>query len=462
MNNQTNEVKKEHAKTNEMGTGSIPKLFLKLAIPAVVAQLVNLLYNIVDRIYIGHIPEVGATALTGVGLFAAILMFINAFAMLAGAGGAPLAAIALGKQDKDHAEKIMANSFSLLLVFAVILTIAFYIGAPALLTWFGASEATLPYAVDYARIYILGSIFVLIVMGMNPFITTQGFAKISMLTTVIGAVINIILDPIFIFVFKMEVKGAALATILSQAVGAIYVLWFLCSEKTILKLKKKNLKLDPKIFGPTLALGISTFVMLSTESILSISFTTSLAKFGGDLAVGAMTIITSVSMLVTMPMQGFCQGGQPIISYNYGAGNADRVKKAFFTQFGMCVGYAAIFWAIAMFIPQVFAGMFTTDTALAEYASWAIQIYMAGIFSLGFQISCQQSFMALGQAKISLLLALLRKVFLLIPLIFILPNFFADKVFGVFVAEPVSDIIAATVTTIAFFVQFKKILKKAE
>lgn len=462
MNNQTNEVKKEHAKTNEMGTGSIPKLFLKLAIPAVVAQLVNLLYNIVDRIYIGHIPEVGATALTGVGLFAAILMFINAFAMLAGAGGAPLAAIALGKQDKDHAEKIMANSFSLLLVFAVILTIAFYIGAPALLTWFGASEATLPYAVDYARIYILGSIFVLIVMGMNPFITTQGFAKISMLTTVIGAVINIILDPIFIFVFKMGVKGAALATILSQAVGAIYVLWFLCGEKTILKLKKKNLKLDPKIFGPTLALGISTFVMLSTESILSISFTTSLAKFGGDLAVGAMTIITSVSMLVTMPMQGFCQGGQPIISYNYGAGNADRVKKAFFTQFGMCVGYAAIFWGIAMFIPEVFAGMFTTDTALAEYASWAIRIYMAGIFSLGFQISCQQSFMALGQAKISLLLALLRKVFLLIPLIFILPNFFADKVFGVFVAEPVSDIIAATVTTIAFFVQFKKILKKAE
>ncbi len=449
----------ENKKTNEMGTGSITKLFLKLAIPAVVAQIVNLLYNIVDRIYIGHIPEVGATALTGVGLFTAILMFINAFAMLAGAGGAPLAAIALGKQDKDHAEKIMANSFSLLLIFAVILTIAFYIAAPSLLTWFGASEATLPYAVAYARIYILGSIFVLVVMGMNPFITTQGFAKISMLTTVIGAVINIILDPVFIFVFKMGVKGAALATVLSQAVGAIYVLWFLRSDKTILKLKRKNLKLDPKIFGPTLALGISTFVMLSTESILSISFTTNLAKYGGDLAVGAMTIITSVSMLVTMPMQGFCQGGQPIISYNYGAGNVDRVKKAFFTQFGMCVGFAFIFWSIAMFIPEVFASMFTTDTELATYASWAIRIYMAGIFSLGFQISCQQSFMALGQAKISLFLALLRKIILLIPLIFILPNFFADKVFGVFVAEPVSDIIAATVTTIAFFVQFKKILK---
>ncbi len=462
MNDKANELKKEHIKTNEMGTGSIPKLFLKLAIPAVVAQLVNLLYNIVDRIYIGHIPEVGATALTGVGLFAAILMFINAFAMLAGAGGAPLAAIALGKQDKNYAEKIMANSFTLLLIFAVILTITFYITAPSLLTWFGASEATLPYAVDYARIYILGSICVLIVMGMNPFITTQGFAKISMLTTVIGAVINIILDPIFIFAFKMGVKGAALATILSQAVGAIYVLWFLRSDKTILRLRWNSLKLEPKIFGPTLALGISTFVMLSTESILSISFTTSLAKYGGDLAVGAMTIITSVSMLVTMPMQGFCQGGQPIISYNYGAGNVDRVKKAFFTQFGMCVGYAAIFWVIAMFIPEAFAGMFTTDEALAEYASWAIRIYMAGIFSLGFQISCQQSFMALGQAKISLLLALLRKVILLIPLIFILPNFFTDKVFGVFVAEPVSDIIAATVTTIAFFTQFQRILKGVE
>jgi len=453
---------KQNAKTQDMGSGSIPKLFLQLAIPAVVAQVVNLLYNIVDRIYIGHIPEVGAAALTGVGLFSAILMFINAFAMLAGAGGAPLAAIALGKQDKDRAEKIMANSFSLLLIFSLTLTIVFYISAPALLTMFGASEVTLPYAVDYARIYILGSICVLIVMGLNPFITTQGFAKVSMLTTLIGAVINIILDPIFIFGFGMGVKGAALATVLSQGVGALWILRFLCSDKTTLRLKKENMKLDPKIFGPSLALGISTFVMLSTESVLSISFTTSLAKYGGDLAVGAMTIITSVSMLSTMPLQGFCQGGQPIISYNYGAGNTDRVKKAFFTQFIICVVYASIFWALAMFIPQVFAGIFTTDAALTEYTAWAIRIYMACIFSTGFQLSCQQSFMALGQAKISLFLACLRKIILLIPLIFILPNFFADKVFAVFLAEPVSDIIAATVTTIAFFTTFKKILSKTE
>lgn len=453
---------KQNAKTQDMGSGSIPKLFLQLAIPAVVAQVVNLLYNIVDRIYIGHIPEVGASALTGVGLFTAILMLVNAFAMLAGAGGAPLASIALGKQDKDRAEKIMANSFSLLLIFSVILTIAFYVAAPSLLTMFGASEVTLPYAVDYARIYILGSICVLIVMGMNPFITTQGFAKISMMTTVIGAAINILLDPIFIFGLNMGVKGAALATVLSQGVGAIWILRFLTGKQTTLRLKKENMKLDPKIFGPTLALGISTFVMLSTESILSISFTTSLSKYGGDVAVGAMTIITSVSMLVTMPLQGFCQGGQPIISYNYGAGNSNRVKKAFFTQFGVCVTYAFIFWILAMFIPQVFVSIFTPDAALTEYTSWAIRIYMAGIFSTGFQLSCQQSFMALGQAKISLFLACLRKIILLIPLIFILPNFFADKVLAVFLAEPVSDIIAATVTTIAFFTQFKKILRKTE
>ena len=449
---------KENKQTQDMGTGSIPKLLMQLAIPAVVAQLINMLYNIVDRIYIGHIPEVGASALTGVGLFVPILMLINAFAMLAGSGGAPLAAISMGKKDNDHAEKIVGNCFALLMVFAVILTIVFYVSAPALLRMFGASDVTLPYAVDYARIYILGSVFVLIVMGMNPFITTQGFAKISMMTTVIGAITNIVLDPIFIFLFGMGVKGAALATVLSQAVGAIWILRFLTGKQTMLHLKKENLKLDPKVFGPCLALGISTFVMLSTESLLSISFTSSLSRYGGDLAVGAMTIISSVSQLVLMPLQGVCQGGQPIMSYNYGAGNKDRVKKAFFTQFAVCVVFTIVSWGIIMIVPQIFASMFTSDASLVEYTSWALRIYMAGIFSLGFQICCQQSFMALGQAKISLLLACLRKIVLLIPLIFILPNFFADKVFAVFLAEPVSDIIAAAVTTFAFLSQFNKIL----
>ena len=453
---------KENKKNRDMGSGSIPKLLAQLAIPAVVAQIINLLYNIVDRIYIGHIPEIGASALTGVGLFLPILMLLNAFAMMIGSGGAPLTAIAMGQKDNEHAEKIIGNSFTLLLIFSAVLTVVFYVSAPTLLRLFGASDATLPYAVEYARIYILGTVFVLVVMGMNSFVTTQGFAQISMLTTVIGAVINIVLDPIFIFGFKMGVAGAALATVLSQAASAVWILLFLTGKKSTLRLRRKNLKLDPKVFGPCLGLGIATFVMVATESLLSISFSSSLARYGGDLAVGAMTIITSVSQLVTMPMQGICQGGQPIISYNYGAGNKDRVKKAFYLELGICAGYASLFWLICMIAPQIFAQIFTTDPALVEYTTWAMRIYLAGIFAIGFQNSCQQSFMALGQAKISLFLACLRKIILLIPLIFILPIFFENKVFGVFLAEPVSDIIAATVTTIAFFTQFKKILSKTE
>lgn len=445
--------------TTNLGEGSIPSLLAKLAIPAVVAQVVNLLYNIVDRIYIGHIPEIGASALTGVGLFTPILMLINAFAMLAGSGGAPRAAIYMGKKDNNTAEKIVGNCFSFLMICAVFLTAVFYITAPKLLVLFGASSVTLSYAVSYARIYVLGSVFVLIVLGMNLFITTQGFAKISMLTTVIGAVINIILDPVFIFVLGMGVSGAALATVISQAVGAVWILRFLTGDKTILKLKMCNLRLKVDIIGPCLALGISSFVMMSTESILSISFTSSLSKFGGDVAVGAMTIITSTSQLILMPVQGICQGGQPIISFNYGANKNDRVKKAFFTQFKVCIIFTCVCWIIMMLFPQIFAGMFTSDAELVKYTAWALRIYMAGIFSIGFQISCQQSFMALGQAKVSLILACLRKLILLIPLIFILPLILPDKVFAVFLAEPVSDIIAAAVTTTVFMVKFNGILE---
>ena len=449
-----------NSNTQAMGTEKITTLLAILAIPAVVAQVINLLYNIVDRIYIGHIPEIGAAALTGVGLFAPILMLINAFAMLAGAGGAPRAAIAMGQQEKEKAEKIMGNCFLLLLILAVILTAVFYLFAPQLLRAFGASDVTIPYAVSYARIYILGSVFVLIVMGMNPFITTQGFAKISMMTTVIGAVINIILDPIFIFVFGMGVRGAALATVLSQAVGAIWILKFLSGKETILCLRKKNMRLERKTILPCLALGISSFVMLSTESILSVSFTSSLSRYGGDVAVGAMTIITSVSQLATLPLQGICQGGQPIISYNYGAHNDRRVKEAFFTQFKVCVAFSTLYWIVMMIFPQIFAGMFSGNAELVQYTSWALRIYMAGIFSVGFQICCQQSFMALGQAKVSLFLACLRKIILLIPLIFILPQFLDNQVLAVFLAEPVSDIIAATITTTVFLTRFNIILKK--
>lgn len=451
------------AKANQdMGTGSVKKLMVQMAVPAVVAQVINLLYNVVDRIYIGHIPEIGGLALTGVGLFTPILMLLTAFAMLAGSGGAPRAAIAMGQGDKEKAEKIMANCFTVLLLLAVVLTVVFYFTAPTLLRLFGASDATLPYAVQYSRIYILGSVFVLIVMGMNTFVTTQGFAKISMLTTVIGAAINILLDPIFIFVLKLGVTGAALATILSQAISAVWILRFLTGKKTILKLRPRNMMLVPNIILPCLGLGLSSFVMVSTESILSISFTSSLARYGGDVAVGAMTVLTSINQLVSMPLSGICQGGQPLISFNYGAKKYDRVKEAFLCQFFACVGYTTVFWILLMVAPGFFAGIFTSDAALVEYTSWALRIFLAGAFSVGFQISCQQTFVALGQAKICLFMACLRKLILLIPLIFILPNFFADKAFAVFLAEPVSDILAALITTAAFFTFFRKMLKEGK
>lgn len=446
----------------DMGTGSVKKRMVQMAVPALIAQIVNLLYNIVDRIYIGHIAGIGALALTGVGLFTPMLMLITAFAMMAGAGGAPKAAIAMGKGDNLTAEKILGNSFTVLMIFAVMLTSVMYFAAPSLLRFFGASDNTLPFALTYGRTYILGSVFVLIVMGMNVFITTQGFAAVSMLTTIIGAAINIVLDPILIFVLNMGVQGAAIATVCSQAVSAVWILSFLTGKKSILKLKIKNMPLDGKIILPCLGLGVSSFVMLTTESLLSISFTTSLSRFGGDIAVGAMTILTSISQLILMPMTGVCQGGQPLISYNYGAKKYDRVKEAFYCQFFSCVTYTTLFWLALLLAPRAFAGIFTGDAALVSYAAWAIRIYMATIITLGFQISCQQAFMALGQAKISLVMACLRKIFLLIPLIFILPLFAqtnADKVMAVFLAEPISDLIAAAVTTFMFFRFFNNMLK---
>ena len=446
----------------DMGTGSVKKLMAQMAVPAVVAQIINLLYNVVDRIYIGHIPEIGGLALTGVGLFTPILMLLTGFAMLAGAGGAPRAAIAMGEGDREKAEKIMGNCFSVLMILAVVLTALFYRSAPTLIRLFGGSDATLPYALEYANIYIFGSVFVLIVMGMNTFITTQGFARISMLTTVIGALINIVLDPILIFGLHMGVSGAALATVMSQAVSACWILCFLRGKKTILKLRPAGMKLERKIILPCLGLGVSSFIMVSTESILSVSFTSSLARFGGDVAVGAMTVLTSISQLLTMPLSGICQGGQPLISFNYGAKKLDRVKEAFFCQFFVCVGYSGLFWALLMVVPQVFAGIFTSDAALVSYATWAMRIYFACAFSIGFQISCQQAFMALGQAKICLLMACLRKIILLIPLIFLLPLFLADKAFAVFLAEPISDVIAAAVTVFMFFRFFIRLLREGK
>ena len=443
-----------------LGTGSVKKRMLQMAVPALVAQVINLLYNIVDRIYIGHIPEIGAAALTGVGLFSPILMLITAFAMLAGSGGAPRAAIAMGKQDLYGAQKILGNCFGALMAMAVVLTASFYVALPQLLRLFGASDATLPYALQYGRIYVLGSVFVLCVMGMNPFITAQGFAKISMLTTVIGAVLNIVVDPLFILVRDMGVAGAALATVLSQAVGAVWILRFLTGKKTHLQLKRSCIKPEWPVLLPCLGLGVSTFVMLSTESVLSVSFTSSLARYGGDVAVGAMTVMTSINQLVSLPMIGVCQGGQPLISYNYGAVKLERVKEAFRCQFVACTVYATAFWLLVMCFPKMLAGIFTDNVALVDYTAWALRIFLACGFSAGFQTSCQQAFVALGQAKISLFMACLRKLILLIPLIFILPMFWTDKVQAVFLAESVSDLVAAAITTVSFFVFLSRLLKR--
>ena len=443
-----------------LGTLPVGKLMLKMALPTVVAQIVNLLYNIVDRIYIGHIEGVGADALTGVGLCLPMIMMMNAFAMLGAAGGAPRAAIALGQGNKEEAERIMGNCTTLLLLFSALITTAYLLFAEPLLRLFGASDATLPYALEYMNIYSCGAVFVLLVLGLNMYLTTQGFSNFAMLTTVIGAVINIILDPILIFGLGLGVRGAAIATVLSQMVGAGWVLWFLIKgKKTILRLRLSCMRLIGRVFGPCLALGISGFVMMGTEAALSICFNSSLQRFGGDIAVGSMTIISSCSQLALMPASGICQGCQPIISYNFGAGQADRVKKCFKLQLLLCGGYTVFFWALSMLFPQVLVQIFNSDTALVEHTVWTMRVYMAGIFAMGFQLTCQQCFMALGQAKVSLLLACLRKLILLIPLIFVLPLFIGNKVFAVFLAEPVSDILAAAVTVTVFTLRFNKILK---
>ena len=444
-----------------LAEGSVGRWMLKLAVPAIIAQIVNMLYNIVDRIYIGHIPVIGTDALTGVGLFAPVLMLLNAFAMLVGAGGAPRAAIAMGKGDEREANRILGNCFVLLLILAAALTVLFALFAPQLLYAFGASENTFSYALTYMRIYCLGSISVLLTMGLNPFVTTQGFAKYSMITVLVGAVANIILDPILIFGLDMGISGAAVATVISQTISAIWVLHFLNGKKTILRLRLRNFVLRPSVFLPCLALGASTFVMLSTESLVSVSFNTNLVKYGGDLAVGSMTIITSLNQLIVLPVQGICQGGQPLISYNYGAGRRERVAKSFRLQFFSCILYGFAFWILIQLFPGAIVRIFSGDADLIAYTVKALRLYMMLIFTFGFQCSCQQAFLALGKARVSLMLACLRKIVLLVPLIFLMPHLLpGDPVWSVFLAEPVSDMIAAIVTTVVFLLSFRKILRE--
>ncbi|CCX60017.1 putative uncharacterized protein [Blautia hydrogenotrophica CAG:147] len=443
----------------DLGKEPVRHLLFILAVPSITSQVVNALYNMVDRMYIGHIAEVGSTALTGVGVCFPIIMIVSAFAALMGMGGAPRASISMGKKDNETAEKIMVNCFAALIVVALLLTTAVLLFREPLLYLFGASENTIVYADKYIRIYAIGTIFVQLTLGMNAFISAQGFSKISMLTVIIGAVTNIVLDPIFIFGLGMGVEGAALATILSQALSAAWAVKFLSGKNTILRLKKKNFRIKPSILLPCVALGVAPFTMQATESILVLCFNSSLLKCGGDLAVGAMTILSSVMQFAMLPLQGLTQGGQPIISYNYGARNADRVKQAFKLQTICAFGYATILWAAIQLVPSAFVAIFTNDPQLSEITQWALRVYMAGVLLMGLQISCQQSFIAFGNSKISAFLAVFRKIVLLIPLIFILPSFMTDKVLAVFLAEPIADIIAVMTTVTLFALEFKKIMK---
>ena len=445
-----------------LGTEKIGKLLFQLSVPAIAAQLVNMLYNLVDRIFIGHIPVEGTLALTGIGVCMPIILLISAFAALVSMGSAPRASIYMGKGDNDTAEKILGNSFVMLLGVGIILSIVIFIFRKNLLMLFGASENTIGYSMSYLSIYVLGTVFVQLAMGLNAFITAQGFAKIGMYSVLVGAVCNIILDPVLIFVFNMGVAGAALATIISQAVSAAWVIRFLCSKETVLKLKRNNFRLERKVVLPCIALGLAPFIMQATESLISICFNASLLKYGGDIAVGGMTILTSVMQFSLLPLVGLTQGAQPIISYNFGAKNIQRVKEAFFTLLKCCLAFSTVMWLLVMLIPQIFAGIFTPDTELIAFTANAMRIYFAVSLLFGIQLACQQTFIAIGNAKTSLFLAVLRKIILLIPLIYILPMIFTNKITAVYMAEPIADLIAVSVTATMFIIQFRKILKCTE
>ncbi len=439
-----------------LGTEPIGKLLWKLSVPTVVAQLINMLYNIVDRIYIGHMPGDGSLALTGVGVCMPIIMLVSAFAALVSSGGAPRVSIFMGKKNPDFAEKIMAHCFTLLLVLSALLTAVLLLWNRELLLAFGATEDTIEYAVSYMNIYAVGTIFVQLTLGMNAFITAQGFTKISMLSVVIGAVCNILLDPIFIFVLHMGVRGAALATIISQAISCVWVLRFLFSRKSTLTLRTGNMGLTPRILLPCIALGTAAFIMQGSESVISVCFNVSLRHYGGNIAVGAMTILTSVMMFAMLPLQGLAQGAQPITSYNYGAGNADRVKKSFWLLLITGFIYSLTLWAIIMIAPRSFAHIFTPDPVLLDFTAPALRLYSGAIFIFGIQMGCQMTFTSLGYAKQAIAAAVVRKFILLLPLIYFLPHVVSNPTMGVYLAEPVADFLAVLFTVSIFSVTFRK------
>ncbi|MDN6731105.1 MAG: MATE family efflux transporter [Atopostipes suicloacalis] len=452
------EMNAEMEDSNKLANQKIPKLLFNMAVPGILAQVINLLYNMIDRMFIGRIPDVGALALTGVGVTFPIVILIAAFAALVSMGAAPRASIALGKEDKKEAEKILGNSTSALIFVSVVITAIILVFGEDILRIFGASSETIVYGLQYIRIYAFGTIFVQLALGLNAFITAQGFAKTSMITISIGAVLNLILDPILIFGLNMGVRGAATATVISQGASAIFVVWFLLGKKTNLKIKVKNLPFERKIIVPSLVLGLSPFIMQFTESILAVVFNSSLQEYGGDLAVGTMTILTSVMQFSMMPLIGLTQGSQPIISYNFGARNMGRVKESFKLLLLTALTYSTLLWLAIMVRPDLFAKIFTNDPALIEMVIPSIRIFMSMSFLFSVQIACQQTFIALGNAKVSVFLALLRKVILLIPLILILPRIFSgDPVNAIFFAEPISDTISVIVTSILAYISFKEI-----
>ena len=445
-----------------LGTAPLVPLIFSLALPTALAQLVNMLYNIVDRIYVGHIPETGSLALAGLGVTYPIIVLITAFSNLIGMGGAPRASVAMGRGDYKTAEKILGNCITLLIVLSVVLSVVFTIYGEPVLRAFGASENTLPYAMAYLRIYLMGTIFVQFTLGMTPFITNQGFAKTSMATTCIGAVCNIVLDPIFIYGFNMGVEGAAIATILSQAVSAVWVLIFFTGKRSVLRIRKENLIPAGKTLALVLSLGVSPFLMTATECVIQLAFNTGAATYGGDSAVAIMSILFSVAQIANLPVQGFCQGAQPVVGFNFGARKMERVRQAFKIMLAVSMGVTTVVVGAVEIAPQLFLGLFSSDAELIALGTAPLRIYMLGFFFMGAQLACQQTFLGLGEAKISMFIALLRKVILLLPLSLVIPRVFGalglSQLVGLYVAEPVSDIISASTCTILFFaIEWKKL-----
>ncbi len=445
-----------------LGTEPIGRLLVRLSVPTVAAQLINMLYNIVDRIYIGHMPSGGNLALTGVGVCMPIIMFVSAFAALIGAGGAPRASIFMGRGDPDAAERTLGGCFTLQAIVSLIMTAILVLFAEPMLMAFGASENTIAYAVDYMSIYALGTAFVQLTLSMNAYITAQGFAKIGMLTVLIGAVLNIALDPLFIFALNMGVRGAALATILSQGVSCVWVVSFLCSKKSTIRIKREHLRVKKKVVLPCIALGAAPFIMQSSESVISVCFNSSLLRYGGDVAVGAMTILTSVMQFAMLPLQGLSQGAQPITSFNYGARNVSRVKQTFRLLLTVSLVYSLSLWALIQLFPQAFASIFTSNPELLAFSTKALRIYCGVLFMFGIQIACQMTFVAIGYAKSSIIVAVMRKFILLLPLIYLMPMLISDKTMGVYMAEPVADFLAVTFTAVLFGRQFKKAIASME